>query len=467
MSVLDLAVVGGGTAGLVAAVGAAGLGARVALIEREELGGECLHTGCVPTKALLWAARAAAAVRDAGRFGVRVPPGTTIDPAGVWEHMQSSMLQAGRADSAERMRGLGIAVIAGSARFVAPRRLEVGGRELVARAVLIATGSHTRVPDVPGLPDSRYWTHVDAVSAGEIPRSLCIAGGGPIGVEFALAFARLGSRVTLLQSNRRLLPHEDPELSELIAGVLQAEGVTVRTQVRLTAAGPGWLEEGGRRHSADRILLATGREATLEGLDLGAAGVRVDGQGVQVDRSLRTTAAGVFAAGDVHGHLRFTHVAAHEARAVVSNALFGLHRGIDSRRVPAVTYTDPEVGHVGLGEEEARRLHGDRVKVYRHAASHLDRAICEGETVGLVKLVADPAGRILGAHCIGPRAGELIAELSVAMRAGSRVGDLAQVIHAYPTHAEAVAQTAGEYWRERLFAGWLGRTTRWWLARRH
>ncbi len=466
MSRADLAVIGGGTAGLVASVGAAGLGAQVVLIEREELGGECLHTGCVPTKALLAAARAARAVRDADRFGVRVPSGTRVDAAGVWSHVREAMRRAGEADSPERMRRLGIEVVRASARFSGPRRVAAAGREIEARAVLIATGSHTRVPSVPGLASSGYWTHVEAVAVEEIPSSLCIVGGGPVGVEFAMAFARLGSRVTLLQSGRRLLPHEDAELSTLIIGVLEAEGVTVHTQARMTAAGRGWVEAAGQRYAAARILIATGREATLTDLELPAAGVQVDRDGVVVDRTLRTTATGVFAAGDTHGHLRFTHVAAHEARAVVSNALFGMRRGIDPERVPAVTYTDPEVGHLGLSEVEARQRHGDRVRVYRHAASHLDRAICDGETVGMVKLVADPAGRILGAHCLGPRAGELIAEVAVAIGAGARVGDLAQVVHAYPTYAEAIAQAAGEYWRERLSGGTLGRVARWWLGRR-
>ena len=466
MSRADRAVIGGGTAGLVAAVGAAGLGARVVLIEREELGGECLHTGCVPAKALLVAARAAAAVKDAARFGVRVPSGTRVDAAGVWADVRESMRQAGEADSPDRMRRLGIEVARASARFSGPRRVTAAGREIEARAVLIATGSHTKVPHVPGLAGSGYWTHVEAVAAEEIPSSLCIVGGGPVGVEFAMAFARLGSRVTLLQSGRRVLPNEDAELSTLITGVLQAEGVTVHTQARITAAGPGRVEAAGQRYAAERILIATGREATLTDLDLPAAGVRVDRDGVVVDRTLRTTASGVFAAGDSHGHLRFTHVAAHEARAVVSNALFGMRRGIDPEHVPAVTYTDPAVGHLGLNEEEARRRHGDHVRVYRHAASHLDRAICDGETVGMVKLVADPAGRILGVHCLGPRAGELIAEVAVAIGAGARVGDLAQVVHAYPTYAEAVAQAAGEYWRERLFDGTLGKAARWRLGRR-
>lgn len=460
---MDLAVIGAGTAGLVASVGAASLGAQVVLIEREELGGECLHTGCVPTKALLAAARAARAVATAGRFGVRVPPGTTVDAAAVWEHVGRAIHQAGKADSPERMKRLGIEVLRGTAAFIGPHTLAVGGREVEARAVLIATGSHTRVPLVPGLAGSGYWTHVEAVAAAEIPATLCIVGGGPVGVEFAMAFARLGSRVTVLQSNRFLLPHEDRDLSESLRAVLEAEGVTVRTGARMTAAGEGWVEAEGRRHEADRILIATGREATLADLQLAAAGVRLDGQGVMVDPSLRTTTSGVFAAGDSHGHLRFTHMAAHEAQAVVSNALFGMHRRIDPGRVPAVTYTDPELGHVGLTEEEARERHGDHVRVYRHASSHLDRAICDGDTVGLIKLVTDPEGRILGAHCLGPRAGELIAEVSVAMAAGARVGALAQIIHAYPTYAEAVARAAGDYWRQRLFHGALGKAARWWL----
>ncbi len=465
MQATDLLILGGGSAGLAAARTAARMGARVVLAERAVLGGAHLHTGCVPTKALLSAAKAARAVQTAARFGLRVQGRVEVDPYGVWQHVRQAIERAGAAQAPERLEAAGIRVVRGQARFLTSRAVAVGDLEFRAGAVLIATGGQPWVPDLPGLADSGYWTHVHAVEAMEIPESLCVVGGGPVGVELAQAFSRLGAQVTVVHAGRRLLPREEPEISEALRQTLEAEGLEIHAATRIVEAGPGWVGDGQRRFDAARVLMATGRSAAIDDLDLGLGGITTDAGGVVVDAGLRTAAPGVFAAGDVHGHLRFTHLARYEGETAATAAVRGRRgRPIDPQRLPWVTFTDTEIAHLGLTEPEARQRHGDRVRVSRYALADLDRAICEGRPEGFCKLVLDARGQFLGAHAIGPGAGDWIAQVAVAMAAGADASTLARMLQAYPTYAEAVGSAALDAWAEHVADGRLGDLNRAWLS---
>lgn len=462
-------VIGGGAAGLVTTAGAAALGARVALVERERMGGECLWTGCVPSKALIACARAAHEAREAARFGVDAGP-VRVDFRRVMEWVGEAQRRIEPHDSPERFRRMGVEVAEGSARFVGVRVVDVGGRRLSARAVVIATGSAPAAPAVPGLEDVPYLTNETIFELDALPRSLLVLGGGPIGVELAQAFARLGSAVTLVEAAPRLLPLEDDDVSAALRTILTAEGVTVLPEHRATRAerasdgvalqleGPA----GASRVDAEAILVAAGRRPRVDGLEPGAAGVEVSDRGVVVDDRLRTTAEGVWAAGDVTGILRFTHVADYQARMVLRNALFPLSSRANYAAVPWAIFTDPQIGRVGLTEAEARARHGDAVQLWRRPLVALDRAVADGRTTGFVKLVADRRGRLLGAHVVGHGADTMVAELALALRHGLGVRQLAGTIHAYPTYPEAVRQAAEERTRAR-FTG-LSRSIARWFA---
>ena len=468
----DLIVVGGGAAGLVTSAGAAGIGARVALIEHDRLGGECLWNGCVPSKALIACARAAHAVSTASRFGVGVR-GSDVDFGRVMEWVVEAQRRIEPHDSPERFRSLGVEVIRGTARFVGERTLRVDGRTMAAKRVVIATGSKPAVPPIDGLADVPFLTNETVFSLDHQPETLLVLGAGPIGLELAQAFARLGTTVRLLDAAPQLLPREDAELSELLGRRLAAENVEIllgttvtrvfregRT-IRLSAArgdGTPVTVEG------DTLLVATGRVSNVGPIEPEKAGVETGKLGVVVDERLRTTADGVWAAGDVTGGLRFTHVADYQARLVVRNAFFPLASKADYSVVPWVTFTDPELAHVGLTEPEARERHGAGVRVWRRPFSDVDRAITDGEPWGMVKLVTDRRGKVLGGHILGYGAGNMIAEVALAMKHGVPASKLSSTVHAYPTHAEAIKQAAEGYQRSR-FQGPI-RTIAQWLARR-
>ncbi|HEV2772693.1 MAG TPA: FAD-dependent oxidoreductase [Thermoleophilaceae bacterium] len=467
----DLAVLGGGTAGLVAAHGAAGLGARVVLIERhEQTGGDCLWTGCVPSKSLIAAAELAHRMRRADAIGL-APVEPEIDFAQVMAHVHGARRRIEPQDSVERLRASGVDVVHGAARFAGPGQVVVDDRHALSfRAALIATGSSPIIPPIDRLQDAHPLTNETVWDLRELPRRLVVLGGGPVGCELAQAFARLGSDVALVEMAAGLLGKEEPEAQALIAERLRGEGVDVRIatealRVEGLAGESGRLvvERDGQEGSLpfDRILVATGRRPQTADLGLETIGVEVDDQGaVEVDATLRTTAKRIFAAGDVTGSLPFTHVAGHHGRTVVGNALFHIRRSFTTDAVPWVTFTDPEVGRVGLTEQQARRRFGDRVAIAHQCYEDLDRAVTAGLPYGFAKLVGGPRGRLVGATVAAPAGGEAIAGLAMRVAAGDAIGDLSRQVHAYPTFAEGPARAADDHLRTRWLTPSVRRFTR-------
>ncbi len=460
MEHFDVLAIGGGAAGLVTAAGAAGLGARVALVEKERLGGECLWSGCIPSKALLAAARAVREARRGTRLGVGVGE-VVVDFPRVMDRVREAQARIEPQDSPERFRALGVEVVLGPARFLDETSVNVDGRLLSARHVVVATGSRPAAPAIPGLASVPYLTNETIFNLERLPTSLLVLGGGSVGLELGQALALLGSKVTIIEGQDRILPGEEPELATLLRASLEADGMRILTGAPASsvAAVPGGVvvEAGGEQLRGERLLVATGRRPAVEGLELGAAGVELGRDGIRVDRHLRTTAHGIWAAGDVVGPLRFTHVADYQARLVLRNALFPFAARTDYTVVPRVAYTDPELARVGLTEAEARERHGDGIRIWRRPFAFADRAIADDRTEGLVKLIADGRGHLLGAHVLGAGAGNMIGELVLAMRHRITLAQIADTIHPYPTYPEAVKQAAELQQRARLTgpAGWL------------
>ena len=448
----DLIVVGGGTAGLVAAVGAAGQGANVTLLERARTGGDCLWTGCVPSKALLAAASAAHTARHSGHLGVHADQ-VTVDLAEVMSHVRGAIGALEPHDSPDRLRAEGVEVVQGEARFVADDTVAVDGQRLRFRTAMVATGAAPVLPPIDGLADAAPMTTDTVWDLEELPARLVVLGGGPIGCELGQAFARLGAEVTIVEMEARLLPREEPEASEALQAALVREGVDVRTGARATAVTPagdgddGWqltLQRGDAPPDEvgfDRILVAVGRRPRTTGLGLEAAGIEVDGRGaVVVDDLLRTTNRRVYAGGDVTALLPFTHVAAAHGATVVQNALFGLRARVDHERIPWVTFTDPEVARVGLSAAEARERFGPGIRVRRAAHTEVDRAWAEARTDGFAQLVGGPKGRLVGATVVGPRAGETIGEVVAWRQQDAKLSAIARgSTHAFPTWSDDIA----------------------------
>ncbi len=468
----DIAVIGAGAAGLSVANASARLGLRAVLVERAEMGGDCLNVGCVPSKALLAAARAAQSAREAGRFGVEVGA-PRIDWARVRAHVHGAIAAIAPADSQARYERLGCVVLRGEARFVGRTalavRLRAGGeRRFSAGRVVVATGSRPVVPDLPGLAGVAYLTNETLFGLHEPPAHLVVLGGGSVGLEMAQAHAALGCRVSLVEAGR-IAGREDPALVDALRPALARAGVAVIEGVRVAAvqAGPGTavalLLADGRRVAGSHLLVAAGRRASVQGLDLDAAGVRFSAQGVAVDRSLRSVSnRAVYAAGDVAdvagvGPLAFTHLAGHHAGVVVRGAVFRLPARV-SRVVPRVTYTWPELAQVGMTAEEARGA-GRPVEVLRSGMAENDRAVCEADTDGLALLVVS-RGRLLGVGIAGAHAGEAIGAWVLAL--GQRVGlaALAGMVVPYPTRGEAGKRAAGNFYAPRLFSERTGRLAR-------
>jgi pyruvate/2-oxoglutarate dehydrogenase complex dihydrolipoamide dehydrogenase (E3) component len=456
---LDLVVIGGGTGGLVSALVAAGIGARVALIERGRLGGDCLWTGCVPSKSLLAAADLAHRIRHADDVGL-VPSEPTIDFTQVMDHVYRARRVIEPQDSAARLERDGIEVVAGHARFESPGVVDVSGRRLRYRKAIIATGSHPLLPSIPGLAEADPLTSDTVWDLTHQPRSLAILGGGAIGCELALAFARLGSHVALIEAGERLLPREEPRASELIAARLQAEGIgvwhgsSVESVTHGQAGGELKLQHRGTPPTIafDRLLVAVGRAASTGALGLERVGVRTDASGfVQVDARLRSTNRHVYAVGDVTGAMAFTHVAAYHARVATINALFATRRHVDYTSVPRVTFTDPEVAAIGLTEREARGR-WEKPTIVSFDYAELDRAITDGRPYGFVTLVGDPKGRLVGATIAAPAGAESIAELAAWVTTGAKIDRISQTVHAYPTFSEGPSRAADANLRAR-FAG--------------
>lgn len=462
MKEYDLVVIGGGTAGLVPAAGGASLGAKVALVERDKLGGECLNYGCVPTKSLIKSAKVASLMRRAPEFGM-APVQVEVDFPAVMDRMRSIIEKAGEPDDPQRFRDLGVDVYLGKeARFEAPLEVSVGGERLRGASVILATGSHAKKLPVEGLEEAGYVDNVSVLEMERLPRSMVIVGGGPIGCEFAQMFARLGSRVGMVSMDRLPLPVEDPEISRALEGYLQSDGVKFHGGCTVESVR---LEDGEKVVTArdesresiemwgEEILVAAGRSPSVDGLGLENAGIEVGKGGVKVDEHLMTTAENVYAAGDVTGDLLFTHAAEYQGRIALQNALFPVRTQIDYSAIPWTTFTDPEVARVGLTERQAMEQHGEGVRGYTFSFEDLDRALCDGEPHGFAKIVTDKSGRVLGGHIIGPDAGNYISELTLAVKKGMKVGELSTTVHVYPTLAESIKKAADNYNRERLFSG--------------
>lgn len=466
----QLVVIGGGPAGLVAAAGAAGLGAKVALIERGLLGGDCLNYGCVPSKALLRSAKAAADARRAGEFGVRCGA-IEVDFHAVMERLRKLRADLAVHDSAARFRDLGIDVFLGSGKFVGPDRIAVGEHVLTFRKACIAVGARPALPPIPGLAEAGCLTNETVFNLTRLPRRLAVLGAGPIGCELAQAFARLGSETTLLVRGDRILPKEDLDLIGPVLDGLRRDGVRIVTgaMVEAVEAGPtgrrllGRDPQGCLPGEFDEILIAVGRTPHGGDLGLDAAGVAFDPRtGVQVDARLRTKNPRVFAAGDCCSEQRFTHAADFMARLVLRNALFGGWGRVDSLLIPRSTYTDPEIASVGLTEQTAAAKNIPFERIEQPFAG-VDRAVLDGDTAGSVKILVSPGGkRILGAAAVGPHAGDLLGELTLAMQSGVGPGKLANVIHPYPTCGEAVRKL-GDRWNRTRLTPFVKGLLNWWL----
>ena len=470
----NLVVIGGGTAGLVTAAGAAGLGAKVALVEKHLLGGDCLNYGCVPSKALIRASRAAAEVARAGEFAVRVPGGTRVDFPAVMERLRRLRADISRHDSARRFFELGVDVFLGSASFTGADTLRVEDHDLRFKKAVIATGARAGAASIPGLAEAGYLTNETVFSLTELPRRLAVIGSGPIGCELAQAFARFGAAVDLLEVAPRILGREDADAGHLVAQALVADGVNLHLGAEILQASPAGtakilelkLPDGRQKLMVDEILVGVGRVPNVEGLGLEAAGVEYDRrEGVRVNDRLQTTNRRIFAAGDICSRFKFTHAADAMARIVIQNALFLGRARASALTIPWCTYSDPEVAHVGLYPHEAREQ-GIEIRTFEVPLSSVDRAVLDGRTDGFVKIhVRGKTDRILGATVVAAHAGEIVAELSLAMTAGLGLKHIARTIHPYPTQAEAIKKAADAYSRTRLtprvqtlFRNWLAWT---------
>lgn len=455
----DLVVIGAGTAGLVAAAVAAGLGGRTALVERARMGGECLNTGCVPSKALLRSARAAADARDAGRFGVRLGGEVAVDFGAVMERMRRLRAELAVHDSAERFREMGVDVFFGEGRFAGPATVAVDDVALRFRRAVIATGARPAEPPIEGLEGGGWLTSETVFSLAALPRRLAVVGGGPVGCELAQAFARFGAAVTLVERADRLLTAYDPDASTVVRDALAADGVEVLVGAEVLRAEPAGGArrlvvaggDGARRIEVDEVLVAAGRVADTARLDPAAAGIRLDASGgVEVDDRLRTSNRRVYAIGDAIAGPGFTHLSDAQARVAVRNALFPGRRRASALVVPWCTYTDPEVAHVGHSARSAAEA-GIAIRSFTQPLATVDRAVLEGETGGFVRIHARRgSGEIVGGTVVARHAGEIVGEIVLAIGAGAGLDALGETIHPYPTRAEALRRIGDAHLRTKL-----------------
>ncbi|MFT5196663.1 MAG: pyruvate/2-oxoglutarate dehydrogenase complex dihydrolipoamide dehydrogenase (E3) component [Candidatus Promineifilaceae bacterium] len=470
----NLVVIGAGSAGLVAASGGSSLGAKVAVIEKSFMGGDCLNYGCVPSKGIIRAAKAAASVHSAHHFGVQVPDGVTIDFDAAMGHVRKVRADLAPHDSAKRYHEMGVDVYFGDAQFTGPNTIEVGGVTLEFSKALISTGSHPAHIPIPGLAETGYLTNESIFNLTEQPESLAVIGAGPIGSELAQSFQRLGTQVILIDMASHILPREDADAAEIVQKQLLDDGVQLLTSVRTRSVALGangkkviTYEKDGVEDSVEvsDILLAVGRRPNVEGLALEQAGVEFTKQGVTVNDLLQTTNSDIYAAGDVASKYQFTHVAGHSGAIVVQNALFPFpKRKFSDMIIPWVTFTEPEVAHVGMYETEAAEA-GIEIDTYNVQMKTNDRAVAERETAGFIKVhTVKGSGTILGATIVGSHAGEIINEITIAMKHKLSLGALASVIHPYPTEAEIINKAAIEYNKTRLTPRIKG-IMNWWMKR--
>jgi len=455
---VDVCVIGAGSGGLSVAAGASQMGARVALIEKGAMGGDCLNTGCVPSKSILAAGHVAQSARDAAGFGVQVTE-PDVDWSAVHGHIHDVIAAIKPNDSQERFEGLGVNVIRAAAAFEDESTVRAGDQLIRARYFVVATGSSAFVPPIKGLDQINYFTNENIFTNSEPVEHLIVIGGGPIGMELAQAHRRLGAKVTVLEMTR-LLIKDDPELTRVVIQRLQHEGIEfieggrnlgLEKDVDSNIVARCETDDGAQCVTGSHLLIATGRRANVSGLNLAAANVTFSERGVAVDARLRSSNKRVFAIGDVAGPYQFTHMAAYQAGIVIRNMLFKLPAKVDYSAVPWVTYTDPELAHVGMSEADARKA-GVDIKVLRWSFEENDRAQAEKRTEGLIKVSTTAKGKILGASIVGLHAGELIQPWILAISQKMKIGTMASMIAPYPTLAEANKRIAGNFYTEKLFS---------------
>ena len=453
----DICIIGAGSAGLSVAAGAAQLGAKTVLIEAGKMGGDCLNTGCVPSKSLLAAAKAAESIRKASHFGIEAGE-LRVNFSRVHDYVHSVIAEIAPHDSVERFTGLGCRVIKARGRFIDAKTVEAGGEIIQARRFVVATGSRAAVPPIPGLDGVPFFTNESIFENTILPEHLIVIGAGPIGCELAQAHRRLGSKVTILDLGP-MMPKDDPEAVDVVRRRFAAGGIETKETIkvlRVEKGGAGLsvvIREGDRERSIDgsHLLIATGRRPNVENLGLEAAGVCYSLKGIDVDARLRSSNKHIYAAGDVAGSYQFTHIAAYHAGIVIRNALFRLPAKASTKAVPWVTYTDPELAHVGMNETDARKAHGDSTKVVRAEFAENDRAQAESAKQGFLKGVLK-GGTVIGATIVGAHAGELILPWVLAVSKGLKIGDLANIIAPYPTLSEISKRAAGSYYTPTLFS---------------
>lgn len=450
----DLIVIGGGAGGLVVASVAAQLGLDVVLINKEEaMGGDCLHYGCVPSKALLKSASIAHLMSNADRWGLAsVKPQVEMLKVNLAIKKAIDTIQVH--DSRERFEALGCEVITGEARFSSSSQIEVNGKKIDAKRFVIATGSSVFIPPIKGLEYTRYLTNEDMFSLPVLPKSLIVLGGGPVGVEMAQAYSRLGSKVTIVELASRLISRMDESASKILADVLSSEGISVLLNAEVVEVYEQGEVKGvklndGSVLQADSLLLAIGRRPVTESLNLEKAGVGYSAKGVEVNRKMQTTNKRVFACGDVTGEMPLTHVAELQAGIVIANMIFRLPKKINYDVVPSVVYTDPEVAQVGISVEQCEKL--KQGEIHQFDISQLDRAVTDNNKEGVAKILTDK-GRVVGAHIIAPHAGELIHELALAVQEKMKISKITSLVHAYPSYSQLNKRLAGQYYTERLFS---------------
>jgi pyruvate/2-oxoglutarate dehydrogenase complex dihydrolipoamide dehydrogenase (E3) component len=459
----DICVIGAGSAGLTVAAGAVQMGARTVLIESGRMGGDCLNTGCVPSKSLIAAAAVANTARKAAAFGVLAAE-PKIDFARVHDHLHEVIGAIAPHDSEERFTKLGCTVIRAKARFLDARAVEAGGRVIRARRFVIATGSRAAVPPIPGLDRVPYFTNETLFESKDLPKHLIVIGAGPFGIEMAQAYRRLGARVTVLDLGP-MLPRDDPEAVAVLRDTLRGEGIEIVEQMTISGIARSGndiavaLADRAKRIEGSHLLVATGRRPNVEDLGLEAAGVRYTSKGIAVDLRLRTGNRRIYAIGDVVGSYQFTHVAGYHAGVVLQNALFRLPTKIDFASLPWVTYSDPELAQVGMTEGQARPADGRSVTVLRGSLADNDRAQAQRTTTGFIKVNVGKHGRVLGATILAHNAGELLLPWVLAISQGIKIGALARLIAPYPTISEITKRVAGSYYAPVLF----GARTRWFV----
>lgn len=457
----DICVIGAGSGGLSVAAGASQMGANVVLIEKAAMGGDCLNTGCVPSKAMLASGHVAQSMREAKPFGV-LSNAPTIDWAAVHKHVHDVIAAIAPNDSVERFEGLGVKVIQAAAEFIDGKTVQAGDVQVKAKYFVLATGSSAFVPPIEGLDGIDYFTNENIFDNKEQIDHLIVIGGGPIGIEMAQAHRRLGAKVTVMEL-ARLLMKDDRELAQIVIDRLSDEGMTFyeggrnlqleKTDTGITAYCEIGTEEKPEKAcvKGSHVLIATGRRANVNGLNLEAAGVKYSPRGVEVDARLRSSNKRIFAIGDVAGPYQFTHMAAYQAGIVIRNMLFKLPAKVDYSAVPWVTYTDPELSHVGMTEADAEAA-GKSIRVLRWRFDENDRAQAEKRTEGMVKVVTEQNGRILGASIVGLHAGELIQPWILAISQKMKIGAMASIIAPYPTLSEVNKRIAGSFYTEKLFS---------------